>query len=218
MAFIIALLAQSCIEPDATAPIIEVLEINPVDGPGLVCGEMENHVVEINSNDTLSGQFRLTDDSDLSQYKLDLHNNFDCHGHAGKVATTDWIVLKNISGFAGILRSWGLTRVDVSHYWLDIGLFPGAIGIPRSYALTDDGNNRDIDLPRQSVKHLKAVLSQEVFLPDHQVLHLHLGFQQNLRQEFSSPDCHSFANLNTANSLAVHLLFQTMSLNGHLHH
>lgn len=93
MAFIIALLAQSCIEPDATAPIIEVLEINPVDGPGLVCGEMENHVVEINSNDTLSGQFRLTDDSDLSQYKLDLHNNFDCHGHAGKVATTDWIVL-----------------------------------------------------------------------------------------------------------------------------
>ena len=125
---------------------------------------------------------------------------------------------KNISGFAGILRSWGLTRVDVSHYWLDIGLFPGAIGIPRSYALTDDGNNRDIDLPRQSVKHLKAVLSQEVFLPDHQVLHLHLGFQQNLRQEFSSPEFHSVANLNTANSLAVQLRLQTFTLNGHFDH
>ncbi|MGB1319213.1 MAG: TonB-dependent receptor plug domain-containing protein, partial [Flavobacteriales bacterium] len=54
---------------------------------------------------------------------------------------------KNISGFAGILRKWGLTRVDVSHYWLDVGLFSGAVGIPRSYALTDDGNNRDIDQP-----------------------------------------------------------------------
>jgi hypothetical protein len=101
VAIIMALLAQSCIEPDATAPIIKVLEINPIDGPGLVCGEQENHVVEINSNDTLSGQFRLTDDSALSQYKLDLHNNFDCHGHAAKVATTDWIVL-NIEDIEGL--------------------------------------------------------------------------------------------------------------------
>ena len=96
----IALLAQSCIEPDATAPVIDILEINPVDEVGLVCGEQENHVVEINSNDTLSGQFMLSDDSGLSQYKLDLHNNFDCHGHAGKVATTDWIVL-NIEDIEG---------------------------------------------------------------------------------------------------------------------
>ena len=89
---------------------------------------------------------------------------------------------RNISGFVGVLRSWGLTRFDVSHYWLDVGLFSGAVGIPRSYALTDDGNNRDMDEPRQSVRHLKAVLSQEVFLKDHQVLHLHFGFQENTRR------------------------------------
>ena len=93
VAIVMALMVQSCIEPDATAPVIEVLELNPADGSGLVCGENENHVVVLSSTDTFSGQFRLTDDSDLSQYKIDLHNNFDCHGHTGKVESTDWIVL-----------------------------------------------------------------------------------------------------------------------------
>ena len=84
---------QSCTDPDTTAPIIEVLTLTPADGPGTVCGEMENHVVTINSNGTFSGQFKISDDDELSQYKLDLHNNFDCHGHSGKVETTDWYVL-----------------------------------------------------------------------------------------------------------------------------
>ncbi len=125
---------------------------------------------------------------------------------------------QNISGFAGILRSWGLTRVDVSHYSLDVGLFSGAVGIPRSYALTDDGNNRDIDEPRQSVRHLKAVLSQEVFLPGHQVLHLHLGFQENIRREYSFPEFHSVPTVDPNNTLALELRLKTFTLNGHFDH
>ena len=125
---------------------------------------------------------------------------------------------KNISGFAGILRKWGLTRVDVSHYWLDVGLFSGAVGIPRSYALNDDGNNRDIDQPSQSVRHLKAVLSQEIFLHDHQVLHLHFGLQQNTRREFSFPEFHSVANVDPNNTLALELNLRTFTLNGHFDH
>ena len=125
---------------------------------------------------------------------------------------------QNISGFAGILRTWGLTRVDVSHYSLDVGLFSGAVGIPRSYALTDDGNNRDIDEPRQSVRHLKAVLSQEVFLPDHQVLHLHLGFQENIRREYSFPEFHSVPTVDPNNTLALELRLRTFTLNGHFDH
>jgi hypothetical protein len=58
-----------------------------------VCGETENHVVVLNSTNTFTGEFTVSDDSELSQYKLDLHNNFDCHGHSGKVETTDWYVL-----------------------------------------------------------------------------------------------------------------------------
>jgi iron complex outermembrane receptor protein len=125
---------------------------------------------------------------------------------------------RNISGFAGILRSWGLTRVDVSHYWLDVGLFSGAVGIPRSYALTDDGNNRDIDEPRQSVRHLKAVLSQEIFLPEHQVLHLHFGYQENIRREYSFPEFHSVPTVDPNNTLALELRLRTFTLNGHFDH
>lgn len=125
---------------------------------------------------------------------------------------------RNISGFAGILRKWGLTRIDVSHYWLDVGLFSGAVGIPRSYALTDDGNNRDIDQPSQSVRHLKAVLSQEIFLRDHQVLHLHLGYQENLRREFSFPEFHSVAEVDPNNTLALELRLRTFTFNGHFDH
>ena len=125
---------------------------------------------------------------------------------------------RNISGFAGILRSWGLTRVDVSHYWLDVGLFSGAVGIPRSYALTPDGDNRNIDEPRQSVRHLKAVLSQEVFLKDHQVLHLHLGFQENVRREFSFPEFHSVPSIDPNNTLALELRLKTFTANGHIDH
>lgn len=125
---------------------------------------------------------------------------------------------RNLSGFVGILRSWGLTRVDVSHYWLDVGLFSGAVGIPRSYALTDDGDNRDLDEPRQSVRHLKAVLSQEVFLPDHQVLHLHFGFQENIRREYSFPEFHSVPVVDPNNTLALELRLKTFTLNGHFDH
>ncbi|TNF28312.1 MAG: DUF4625 domain-containing protein, partial [Bacteroidetes bacterium] len=34
------------------------------------------------------------------QYKLDLHSNFDCHGHANKTNTTDWylISIEDLSG------------------------------------------------------------------------------------------------------------------------
>lgn len=125
---------------------------------------------------------------------------------------------RNISGFAGILRTWGLTRIDVSQYWLDVGLFSGAVGIPRSYALNDDGNSRNIDQPSQSVSHLKAVLSQEIFLADHQVLHLHAGFQQNRRREFSFPEFHSVAEVDPSNTLALELLLRTYTLNGHFDH
>jgi iron complex outermembrane receptor protein len=123
---------------------------------------------------------------------------------------------RNISGYAGILRVWGLTRIDVSHYSLDVGLFSGAIGVPRSYALTDDGNNRNIDEPRQSVRHLKAVISQEFFLRTHQVLHLHFGYQENLRREFSFPEFHSVPSVDPNNTLAIELRLKTFTANGHL--
>jgi hypothetical protein len=66
----------------------------------MVCGELEDNVITLNSTDTLGLTFRLTDDQELSQYKIDLHSNFDCHGHSGKTETTQWSVL-SIEDVAG---------------------------------------------------------------------------------------------------------------------
>lgn len=89
----VALFIQSCTEPDNTSPVIEMMGLSPTPAPGLVCGEMEDNVIALSSADTLEVTFRLTDDKELSQYKIDLHNNFDCHGHSGKTETTDWYMI-----------------------------------------------------------------------------------------------------------------------------
>ena len=90
---LLAVLIQSCTEPDTTNPTIQVLSTDPVPTSGLVCGQMEGQVVFINSDDTLAIELKISDDIELSQYKLDLHNNFDCHGHGKLEETTDWYVL-----------------------------------------------------------------------------------------------------------------------------
>jgi iron complex outermembrane receptor protein len=131
--------------------------------------------------------------------------------------------LKNTAGeeenfriSAGLQRDWGITRVLFGHYSLDAGLFSGAVGIPRSYALTDDGNPRDIDVPRQAVDHYRASLHQTLYFgKDH--LDFNLGFQRNLRREFSFPEFHSIPSslIDPGNTLALQLELQTWSGNVH---
>ena len=126
----------------------------------------------------------------------------------------------NYSISAGVSRSWGITRLLFSHYSLDAGLFSGAVGIPRSYALTDDGNDRDLDVPRQAVDHYRASLNQTFFFgEDH--LTFDIGFQQNLRREFSVPEFHSIplSQLEDPNDeLALELELRTFSIATHYEH
>ena len=127
---------------------------------------------------------------------------------------------QNLSISAGINRSWGITRLLFSHYSLDAGLFSGAVGIPRSYALNHDGNYRDIDVPRQAVDHYRASLNQTFFFgSDH--LTFDVGFQRNLRREFSEPDFHSIplSQLEDPNDkLAIELELRTFSIATHYEH
>lgn len=126
---------------------------------------------------------------------------------------------ENISLNAGFSRSWGITRLLFSKYSLQAGLFSGAVGIPRSYALEDDGNNRDIDIPKQEVSHYRASLNQLFFFgKDH--LGIDLGYQRNLRQEFSFPEFHSIpsSQIDPSNTLALQFELQTISLNTHYEH
>jgi hypothetical protein len=57
-----------------------------------VCGTEAPTVFYVASGEALSFSAMLRDNEALSQYKIDIHGNFDCHGHAGK--TEDWTVLE----------------------------------------------------------------------------------------------------------------------------
>ncbi len=130
-------------------------------------------------------------------------------------------LLKNT---AGNEEAWSVTlgrlgtdvvqRWHLSRYRLDVGLFSGAVGIPRAYALTPDGDRRDIDNPSQSVDHLKAAWHLSA---DAAGWHwtLDAGLQRNLRREFSFPEFHSLPVLDPADNLALELDLWTGSLSGH---
>lgn len=126
----------------------------------------------------------------------------------------------NIALTAGVSRDWGITRVLYNHYSLKAGLFSGAVGIPRSYALTDDGNSRDIDVPSQEVDHQRFSVNQTFFFgQDHLVFDL--GYQRNHRRENSQPEFHSIplSQLKDPNNkLAVELILETYSLATHYEH
>ena len=123
----------------------------------------------------------------------------------------------SISISAGVNKNWGITRLLYSHYSIDAGLFSGAVGIPRSYALTDDGNYRDLDVPQHKVNHYKISLNQVFFFgSDH--LAIDIGLQRNLRQELSQPEFHSIplSQLDDPNDkLAIELLLETYSIASH---
>lgn len=126
----------------------------------------------------------------------------------------------NLSINAGVAKSWGITRILFSHYSLDAGLFSGAVGIPRSYILTDDGNDRDLDAPRQAVDHYRISLNQTFYFgEDHFVFDI--GFQRNLRREFSEPEFHSIplSQLPDPNyKTAIELELETFSIASHYEH
>ena len=123
----------------------------------------------------------------------------------------------NLSLSAGISKPWGITRFSFSHYSLNAGLFSGAVGIPRSYILSHDGNYRDIDVPKQEVDHYRLSLNQTFFFGENHIA-IDIGFQRNLRGEFSEPEFHSIplSQLEDPNDkLAIELDLQTFSIAAH---
>ena len=117
----------------------------------------------------------------------------------------------------GIKRNWGISRLIYSHYSLNGGLFSGAVGIPRSYSLLDDGNPRNIDVPNQEVDHYRLSWHHtQIFGEDH--LDIKAGYQRNIRNERSFPDFHSIprSQLGDNNTLALQL--DLITLSGSVHY
>jgi hypothetical protein len=104
-AILVAFLTISCnSDSDKQSPVIELLSVSPQLESALICGEMEiNNVISLNSNDSLKLSLKLSDNKGLSQLKIDIHENFDCHGHK---AVSPWQVLNliDLSGTEQILN------------------------------------------------------------------------------------------------------------------
>jgi len=83
---------SACSDADTGKPVISDLVITPTPGMGMVCEAEDSLVIAVMTGDSITISMTITDDEQLSQYKIDIHQNFDCHGHA-KVATADWEVI-----------------------------------------------------------------------------------------------------------------------------
>lgn len=151
------ILIQSCTDPDTEAPLVQVVGLSPAPQQGLVCGEAENNVVYLNASDTLQLTFQLSDNNELSQYKIDLHSNFDCHGHSNKVtATTDWYVIsiEDVAGSEQTVVQNIPVPTDVTtglyHFSIQATDVSGNNSATSIYSL-DVTNTSDIEAPTLSV-------------------------------------------------------------------
>lgn len=78
---------------DLEAPTSELLLFDPAPRVGMICDTELENVFFLTSGQTLRFDMIFRDNEALSQYKIDIHSNFDCHGHA-RTATEDWTVLE----------------------------------------------------------------------------------------------------------------------------
>lgn len=104
--------------------------------------------------------------------------------------------LKNTGGrelhyslLAGIQKNWVLSEIKFSGFNQKVGVFPGAVGIPRSINLDHDGDFRNIDLPYQDISHHKLLWNSTLYTR-RGWFESDLAFQQNLRYEYSVPHAH----------------------------
>jgi hypothetical protein len=87
------LLIVSCGKEDTVPPTWAFNTFIPEAQSGEVCGQEEPEVFFVKGGDIFEFEALFSDDQELSQYKIDIHQNFDCHGHS---KTSDWSVLEVI--------------------------------------------------------------------------------------------------------------------------
>ena len=94
----------------------------------MICGSKESSVIRVVTGTELTLNLIFSDDRDLSQYKIDVHNNFDCHAHGR--TTSSWQVLKieNVSGNKVVLDEVLAVPEDAlaGYYHLQILCIDGA--------------------------------------------------------------------------------------------
>lgn len=125
---------------------------------------------------------------------------------------------RNASLTLGLMKNWGYSTLSASFYQLQAGFFPGAHGIPNVNDLSQDESARNLDLPRQEVKHFKVVSNSNINLKKHW-LEVDFGYQLNLRGEYSEPHTHGMAPTPVGNKefgFALHTLSGNVKFHHHI--
>jgi iron complex outermembrane recepter protein len=109
--------------------------------------------------------------------------------------------LKNTAGkemhgalTTGIAGKWGSVKWTNALYHQRAGLFPGIVGVPTAASVADDGDARNVDLPRFAIDHFKSAVNA-VLLRPRGWLQVDLGVQQNVRAELIRPRREGFGPL-----------------------
>ncbi|GAA5042614.1 hypothetical protein GCM10011506_45280 [Marivirga lumbricoides] len=79
--------------PDIEKPTIVMVDTSPQAKEGLVCNSTEQNIIYVSTGNSVVLNLRFTDNLNLSQYKIDVHNNFDCHSHS-RILGSSWQLLK----------------------------------------------------------------------------------------------------------------------------
>lgn len=117
----------------------------------------------------------------------------------------------------GRLFSWGIIKGSYKRYRSKSGIFSGAIGIPRFYALSEDGDNWDFDEPSQDLTHQTVYLQCKKFRKNKFDISSEFSYQNNQRNEYSFPDAHIRGQILDGNDrTALSLNLQTFQLKNSL--
>ncbi|MFC4871810.1 TonB-dependent receptor [Negadavirga shengliensis] len=169
-------------------------------------------MVEGNENDMVF-RARFTA-QDFNDYRVPT----DQFVYAGYVLPVYDNRLKNTAGrerhfsvMGGVRKDWGKSTFTVSQFNQKAGIFTGAVGIPNSYNLRHNGDNSNIEFPRQDNMHLKMISNTTVQL-NKNWLEIDLGYQKNRRLEESLPHAHGIGP-NPEGTLALGLFLNTYTAN-----
>ncbi len=110
---------------------------------------------------------------------------------------------RHFKSMIGLHRSWGHTHLTVSRFGQRVGVFAGAVGIARSYEISDP-DAFDIDVPFQLVDHWK-VLSNSNIAWGNGWLELDVGYQSNQREEHERGGNHGIPSTGTTLGLDLDL-------------
>ncbi|KLT64878.1 TonB-dependent receptor [Pedobacter sp. BMA] len=95
----------------------------------------------------------------------------------------------DLSGMVGLNKSWGYTHLNVSSFRNNIGFYDPSLDANGNFVkedgeafMTSDYKNRDLDYPRQDIRHFKIALNNNFILGNGN-LKADFGYQQNQRRE-----------------------------------